>query len=126
MKQTARRSAPFAIHSRNPAPQARTPWRDAYDDELGDDINSDNYDDANDDDDWDDDDPPPPYPESDDDMDTYGEDVTLAPLGYINGRYTIICPSVSEDWPQYDSDYDLVFAISGSKLWATFDMGVME
>lgn len=100
--QTARRSAPFAVRGRILAPQSRAPCSD---DDRGDDESC-----------W----------ESGHDEDTSGEDVTLAALGCVNGRYTITCPYVADNWPQYGLDYDLVLTISGSSLWATFDLGAVQ
>ncbi|CAG9949502.1 unnamed protein product [Clonostachys rosea f. rosea IK726] len=90
-----------------------------------DDVNDD-FDGKNGNDCSDNDDPPPPYSESEHDEDTYGENVTLTPLSYINGRYAITCPYVAENYPLYGSAYVLVFAISGSSLWASFDLGVVQ
>ncbi|KAH7143432.1 hypothetical protein EDB81DRAFT_884045 [Dactylonectria macrodidyma] len=84
------------------------------------------FDGVNDDDDRDHDDSLPPYSDPEYDEYTDDENVTLAPLSYINGRYAITCPHVAGNWPQYGSDYDLVFTISGSSLWATFDLGVVQ
>ncbi|EXL60714.1 hypothetical protein FOCG_00007 [Fusarium oxysporum f. sp. radicis-lycopersici 26381] len=119
-RQTARRSRPFfGRRGRIPAPRLTDQCHDDYDDLYEDYISQSS-------DDHDNGDASPSYPDSEHDEDTYGEDIALTPLKYINGRYTISCPYAADNWPQYGSNYSLVFAISGSSLWASFDFGIVE
>ncbi|KAK8133912.1 hypothetical protein PG984_005924 [Apiospora sp. TS-2023a] len=52
--------------------------------------------------------------------------VRLETLGLLNGRYDISCPYVSEQWPRYDEDFDLVLTLAGRNLWGYFDLGVIR
>jgi hypothetical protein len=84
----------------------------------------------------DDSDPPPPYSEFSLD-DGYNEDgyddddddappAALAPLGLLNGHYTLTSPSVTGNWSQYGEDFDLSLVISGQDLWGSFDLGIIS
>lgn len=119
-RQTARRSRPFfARRGRIPAPRLTDQCHDDYDDLYEHYISQSS-------DDHDNGDASPSYSDSEHDEDTYGEYIALTPLMYINGRYTISCPYAADNWPQYGSNYSLVFTISGSSLWASFDFGIVE
>ncbi|SCO89221.1 uncharacterized protein FRV6_13349 [Fusarium oxysporum] len=101
--QTARRSGAFAARGRIPAPSG--------------------YDDA-----------PPPYSEfpdqdyssdennSSDDVD----EVSLAPLGLLNGDYEVESLDVSEQWDFDPDEFQLTLTISGNRLWGRFNLGVYE
>ncbi|KAF5989674.1 hypothetical protein FBULB1_677 [Fusarium bulbicola] len=102
--QTARRGGSFAARGRIPAPSG--------------------YDDA-----------PPPYSEfpdqdyssdennrSDDDVD----EVSLAPLGLLNGDYEVESLDVSEQWDFDPDEFQLTLTISGNRLWGKFNLGVYE
>uniref|UniRef100_A0A8H7K1D5 Uncharacterized protein n=1 Tax=Bionectria ochroleuca TaxID=29856 RepID=A0A8H7K1D5_BIOOC len=130
--QTARCSAPLRSSQSNPSSQIRAGRHDDDSNTFGnyirydfDDVNDD-FDGANGNDHSDNDDPPPPYSESEHDEETCGENITLTPLSYVKGRYAITCPYVAENYPLYGSDYVLLFDISGSSLWASFDLGVVQ
>lgn len=94
-----------------------------------------------------DDEPPPPYTEysdaghpstnSDSSIDSdsssnsdsstsSGRPVSLTSLGLLNGRYDIASPEVSEQWPFYGEDFELVLTLAGSSLWGHFELGVVE
>ncbi|KAF6519747.1 hypothetical protein HZS61_016164 [Fusarium oxysporum f. sp. conglutinans] len=100
---TARRSGAFAARGRIPAPSG--------------------YDDA-----------PPPYSEfpdqdyssdennSSDDVD----EVSLAPLGLLNGDYEVESLDVSEQWDFDPDEFQLTLTISGNRLWGRFNLGVYE
>ena len=60
------------------------------------------------------------------DSDSYGEDGELRPLGLLNGRYDMTSSEVSSQWPSCGSEFDFVFTISGSSMWASFDLGIVE
>ena len=61
------------------------------------------------------------------DEETYGRGVPLSPLLYINGRYAIDCPHVTDNWPQYGRPtYHLVLTLSTPSLWAAFNLGLVE
>ncbi|KAH7001272.1 hypothetical protein EDB80DRAFT_88010 [Ilyonectria destructans] len=119
--QTARRSGAFMARGRIPAPVAQPAWGDGYaryDDNRHSPFNE----------------SPPPYTEYDDDDDdddddgddTYGHDVTLRPLGLINGSYGITSSYVTSEWSCYGSDFDLELRLAGNSLWGRFDFGVVE
>ncbi|KAF9769899.1 hypothetical protein IL306_012616, partial [Fusarium sp. DS 682] len=105
--QTARRSGAFAARGRIPAPSG--------------------YDDA-----------PPPYsafPDQDyssDENNGYHsdgddvEEVSLAPLGLLNGDYEVESSDVSEQWDFDPDEFELTLTISGNKLWGRFNLGVYE
>jgi hypothetical protein len=109
-KQTARRSAPFMggrIQGRSPS------------------------------------EPPPPYSEFDgglayyddedeNDNDGYGnayyddeEPTSLAPLGLLNGRYTLTSDTVSGEWPNHGDEFELTLTLAGQELWGSFDLGIV-
>ncbi|KAK7408031.1 hypothetical protein QQX98_009804 [Neonectria punicea] len=118
-KQTARRGAPFMARGRvsSPPPQ---PSYDGYDGHYGDnddddDNQSQSYGES----------PPPYYDDDDDDADTYG-DVSLAPLGLLNGSYDITCPDVASEWSHYGSDFDLSLTLAGTSVWGKFELGVIQ
>ncbi|KAF5252193.1 hypothetical protein FANTH_2749 [Fusarium anthophilum] len=102
--QTARRGGSIAARGRIPAPSG--------------------YDDA-----------PPPYSEfpdqdyssdennrSDDDVD----EVSLAPLGLLNGDYEVESLDVSEQWDFDPDEFELTLTISGNRLWGRFNLCVYE
>ncbi|KLP05472.1 uncharacterized protein Y057_6016 [Fusarium fujikuroi] len=102
--QTARRGGAFAARGRIPAPSG--------------------YDDA-----------PPPYSEFPDQdysssdenngSDDVGE-VSLAPLGLLNGDYEVESLDVSEQWDFDPDEFQLTLTISGNRLWGKFDLGVYK
>ncbi|KAK7921156.1 hypothetical protein PG985_009178 [Apiospora marii] len=52
--------------------------------------------------------------------------VRLESLGLLNGRYGISCPYVSEQWPRYGEDFELVLTLAGRNLWGNFNLGVIR
>lgn len=52
--------------------------------------------------------------------------VRLESLGLLNGRYDIACPYVSEQWPRYGEDFELVLTFAGRNLWGNFNLGVIR
>ncbi|KAK1240083.1 hypothetical protein MKX08_007525 [Trichoderma sp. CBMAI-0020] len=110
VRQTARRSRPFAPRGRIQSSYQGDGYSD-YADPF--------------------DEPPPPY------EDSYDEDsqedsrrpvqrASLATLGLLNGRYDISSRSVDEEWPRYASGLSLVLTLAGSSLWGRFDLGIIE
>ncbi|ENH70721.1 hypothetical protein FOC1_g10005019 [Fusarium oxysporum f. sp. cubense race 1] len=101
--QTARRSGAFAARGRIPAPSG--------------------YDDA-----------PPPYsgfPDQDYSSDENNssddvDEVSLAPLGLLNGDYEVESLDVSEQWDFDPDEFQLTLTISGNRLWGRFNLGVYE
>ncbi|KAF4437599.1 hypothetical protein FACUT_5531 [Fusarium acutatum] len=101
--QTARRGGSFTAQGRIPAPSG--------------------YDDA-----------PPPYSEFPDqdyssDEDNGSDDVdevSLAPLGLLNGDYEVESVDVSEQWDFEPNEFQLTLTISGNRLWGRFNLGVYE
>lgn len=55
-----------------------------------------------------------------------GSPVYLESLGLLNGRYDISCPYVSEQWPRYGEDFELVLTLASRNLWGHFDLGVIR
>ncbi|KAI1033130.1 hypothetical protein LB505_010595 [Fusarium chuoi] len=101
--QTARRGGAFTARGRIPAPSS--------------------YDDA-----------PPPYSEFPDQdyssdenngSDDVGE-VSLAPLGLLNGDYEVESLDVSEQWDFDPDEFQLTLTIAGNRLWGRFNLGVYE
>lgn len=45
------------------------------------------------------------------------------PLGLLNGRYEIDCPSL-EEWGS--SDFSLILTLEGQSLWGSYDFGMFE
>lgn len=75
------------------------------------------------------DDPPPPYPgsspypaPSSQPTDLGGADVSVRPLGLLNGRYTVRClaPQSAAD---FKKDSGLIFTLDGNALWGSFEIG---
>lgn len=75
------------------------------------------------------DDPPPPYPgsspylgSSSQPTDMAGTEVSIRPLGLLNGRYTIRClaPQSAVDTKK---DSGLIFTLDGNALWGSFEVG---
>ncbi|KAF5554069.1 hypothetical protein FNAPI_6541 [Fusarium napiforme] len=105
--QTARRGGSFAARGRIPAPS--------------------NYDDA-----------PPPYSEfpyqdgisiSSSDEDNGSDDVvevSLAPLGLLNGDYEVESRDVTKQWDFDPDEFQLTLTIAGNRLWGRFNLGVYE
>lgn len=49
-----------------------------------------------------------------------------APLGLINGIYTLSCPTVSQEWRSFhpDDDLTLTISLSGTTVWGAYDLGI--
>ena len=124
--QTTRRSATFVARGGIAPPKTRIPRYDDLDDTYDDWINHGDFDDASHVDDDDDDDAPPPCSEDEHDEEAFAQNLSLAPLTYINGRYALTCSYVHDNWPQYGRNYSLAFTISAPNLWATFKLGLLE
>lgn len=121
--QMARRSGAFMARGRIPAPQA-SPRLEAWG------VPFDNNHDE----------PPPPYSDFGYDSDPYGQDsgsyspdddfnseeAELRPLGLLNGSYDMTSSEVSSQWPSQGSEFEFVFTIAGSSMWASFDLGIVE
>jgi hypothetical protein len=60
-----------------------------------------------------------------DDDDDLASPAALGPLGLLNGHYSITAPDVTEQWSQYDDEFDLSLVIAGQELWGSFDLGVV-
>ncbi|KAI5455750.1 hypothetical protein BGZ63DRAFT_368518 [Mariannaea sp. PMI_226] len=124
-RQTARRSRPFAGRGRILAPQPTVPCHDGDDNPYENYVDQSYSDSVNSDDDIDNDGYPPTYSDSEHDKVSYRKNIDLIPLTYIDGCYNITSPYLDENW-SYRSDYNLVFTVSGSTLWACFDFGLVE
>ncbi|PNP60670.1 hypothetical protein FNYG_14584 [Fusarium nygamai] len=101
--QTARRGGSFAARRRKPAPS--------------------DYDGA----------PPPysefPYQDYSSDENNGSDDVdevSLAPLGLLNGDYEVESRDVSKQWDFDPHEFQLTLTISGNRLWGRFNLGVYE
>ncbi|KAG5757278.1 hypothetical protein H9Q70_000129 [Fusarium xylarioides] len=101
--QTARRGGSFAARGRIPAPSG--------------------YDDA----------PPPysefPYQDYSSDENNGSDDVdevSLAPLGLLNGDYEVESRDVSKQWDFDRDEFQLTLTIAGNRLWGRFNLGVYE
>ncbi|KAM0457189.1 hypothetical protein ACHAPV_006828 [Trichoderma viride] len=111
VRQTARRSRPFALRGRIQSSYQGGGYSD-YADPF--------------------DEPPPPYEDRYEDEDSHDDShrpvqrASLATLGLLNGRYDISSRSVDEEWPQYASGLTLVLTLAGSSLWGRFDLGIIE
>ncbi|KAI2632060.1 hypothetical protein GGR54DRAFT_15514 [Hypoxylon sp. NC1633] len=65
------------------------------------------------------------YSDSDDEkFEPDDHDIELQPLGLLNGRYSIRCPYVVEQWGP--SPFSLILTLSGNGLWARFELGVVS
>ncbi|KJZ69781.1 hypothetical protein HIM_10820 [Hirsutella minnesotensis 3608] len=63
---------------------------------------------------------PPPYS-------AYGdESQDLEPLGLLNGDYEVDSRCITDQWSCYGSDFDLTLTLAGSRLWGSFDLGVIS
>ncbi|KAF4984696.1 hypothetical protein FZEAL_136 [Fusarium zealandicum] len=56
----------------------------------------------------------------------FDDQVTLAPLGLINGSYEIDCHDVTSEWSYDPEDFDLTLTIAGNALWGSFNLGIYE
>ncbi|KAF7545205.1 hypothetical protein G7Z17_g9352 [Cylindrodendrum hubeiense] len=108
----ARRGGASVTRGRISAQNAQPMYNDGYD-SYGDD-NHGPYDES-----------PPPHSEYDEDSDTYGN-VSIAPLGLINGSYDVTSSSVTSQWSHFGSDFGLELRIAGTQLWGGFDLGLFE
>lgn len=104
-KQTARRSGAFVALGRIPAPSTQVAYFDEFNNEQ----------------------PPPPYTEAlEEDNGNCGGSLGPAPLGLLNGRYSIDCPEATSKWPIFGSDFGLILTLAGSTLWGSFDLGIVH
>lgn len=62
----------------------------------------------------------------DSDISENSDNVSLAPLGLLNGRYDITSSYVTDEWPIYGSDFELVLTLAGNSLWGKFNLGIIE
>ncbi|EEU42707.1 uncharacterized protein NECHADRAFT_47452 [Fusarium vanettenii 77-13-4] len=58
--------------------------------------------------------------------DGYDDEVSLAPLGLLNGDYEIDSEYVTSQWDYPPDDLGLTLTLSGSSLWGRFNLGVYE
>lgn len=108
-KQTARRSGAFMARGRIPYAQS---IEDYY-----------HYDPM----DLDEDDSQPDISNSErDDGDSEDDDSDCGFIEVLPGRYSITCPYVSSEWPDYGSSFLLKLALDESSVWGTFDLGVIS
>ncbi|KAI3577862.1 hypothetical protein IWW34DRAFT_623865 [Fusarium oxysporum f. sp. albedinis] len=54
------------------------------------------------------------------------DEVSLAPLGLLNGDYEVESLDVSEQWDFDPDEFQLTLTISGNRLWGRFNLGVYE
>ncbi|KAF5647951.1 hypothetical protein F52700_1164 [Fusarium sp. NRRL 52700] len=101
--QTARRGGAFAARGRIPAPSgygdAPPPYSEFPDQDYSSDENN-----------------------GSDDID----EVSLAPLGLLNGDYEVESRDVSKQWDFDPDEFQLTLTISGNRLWGRFNLGVYE
>ncbi|KFA68065.1 hypothetical protein S40285_02569 [Stachybotrys chlorohalonatus IBT 40285] len=50
----------------------------------------------------------------------------LAPLGLLNGTYRIISDNILSQWPHVGNNFELTLTLEGNRLWAKFDLGIVE
>jgi hypothetical protein len=61
-----------------------------------------------------------------DGYDSEEDEYNLKPLGLLNGQYEVTSDSVTNEWPRYGSDFNLVLTLDGNQLWGRFELGLIE
>ncbi|RTE84494.1 hypothetical protein BHE90_000861 [Fusarium euwallaceae] len=56
----------------------------------------------------------------------YEDEVSLAPLGLLNGDYEVDSEDVTGQWNYDPDDFELTLTLSGSSLWGRFNLGIYE
>ncbi|KFA80001.1 hypothetical protein S40288_01883 [Stachybotrys chartarum IBT 40288] len=50
----------------------------------------------------------------------------LAPLGLLNGTYSIISDNIRSQWLHVGNNFELTLTLGGNRLWVKFDLGIVK